>query len=102
MKTNTSSDLPSDSLRVWQVSPPPDPAFRPAVWAQIASTVRRRQESWWGYCRRHALLWGLVFLVGTAGAGLHGQRVGVQHRDEDHRAMVGTYLAEIDARAMLR
>lgn len=100
MHPSPTSDPLHCRLQDWRVAPPVEPGFRPAVRERIAARLRRGQETWGAYCRRHAVLWSLVFATVVTGAAVHGQRVGERHSEADHRAMVGTYLAEIDARAM--
>lgn len=87
-------------LRVWQVDPPAEGGFRPAVWARIGARRRELAETWFGYFRRHAVAWSLAVAVSAGVAGLLGNLVGERRAAADHAAILGTYLAQIDARAM--
>ena len=89
------------ALHRWRVSPPADPGFRGAVWARIEAARCVVVESWSGYCRRHMVAWSLVLLTMLAGAAWHGQRAGASHTRAEHDTIMHSYLAQIDARAML-
>ncbi|HLP07336.1 MAG TPA: hypothetical protein VK178_04160 [Opitutaceae bacterium] len=99
------SNLPKslcETLRGWQVAPPADAGFRPAVWSRIEGLRRAATETWFGYFRRHAIVWSLVLLSTAAGAGLLGREAGERRAVADHTVILDTYLAQIDARVMHR
>ena len=82
------------------MAPPADKSFRPAVWKQIERLRYAATESWFGYLRRHAVVCALVLVAAVAGAGLLGRMTGDWRARADHDAIIGTYLAQIDARVM--
>lgn len=100
MNPSSPSDSLRGALRRWQVAPPADPAFRPAVWSRIESARRVLGETWSAYFRRHALGWSLTMAIALGGAILLGQRAGVRRALAEHDVVLHTYLAQIDARAM--
>lgn len=97
MNAPESNDPLSRTLATWQVSPPTQPGFRPAVWQRLQ---RRQDESWPAYLRAHRrslLLAGacVVALSGVTGRGLAEARLAA-----DRERMVVSYLVELDPRVM--
>lgn len=96
-----SPDTPSDKLmQSWQVHPGRDPAFRQRVWDRIQA--RRREASWPGYLRAHALAaTGALAVALLLGAWTgHAQ---ARHEAARLRAvMARSYVDSLDARAMTR
>ena len=88
------------TLQAWQVSPPADPGFRSAVWAQIGAARDCLETTWAGYVRHHLVAWVLVLGFVAVGAGALGLGAGASHSAADRELVLASYVAAIDARAM--
>ena len=99
--SNTPEPL-REALRRWRVAPPADAGFRPAVWSRIEAVRRAASENWFHYFRRHAAAWSLVAVCAAGVAGLLGREAGERRATADHEQILGTYLAQIDARVTHR
>jgi hypothetical protein len=89
----------SRTLATWQVHPPADPNFRPAVWRRLQ---RQTQETWSSYVRSHFAGWALVAGVAVGVAGWTGHSVAQAKLDADRDQMVVSYLGNLDPRVMAK
>ena len=99
MDSTPPKDPLSDALQQWQVRPPLNPQFRPAVWQRIAQHSR---DSWAGYVRAHRLTWTVATLVVMGGAGWTGHAVARAKSAADRDAMVVSYLVGLDPRVQAK
>jgi hypothetical protein len=97
MSTPSPHDPLSRTLAAWRVTPPADPAFRPAVWQRLAAA---RDESWPGYLRAHLAVWCVTALIASAAAGWAGRSVAHAQLDADRERMIFSYLGELDPRVL--
>jgi hypothetical protein len=84
-------------LGAWQVVPPANPNFRPAVWQRIRQA---NGESWTSYLRAHVVGWSVAAGVAVFAAGWAGHAVGRAKLAADRDQMVIAYLGDIDPRVM--
>jgi len=91
-----SSDPLSNVLRVWRVSPPPDPDFRAAVWQRIEET--RRAPTWSVFVRTRAAALTAAAIVTVVVSGWTGHLVARNHVQADRNTLAANYLANLDAR----
>jgi len=89
----------SSTLRTWRVTPPSDPGFRGATWARIEA-AQTTPPAWSVYLRNHAGAWSLALAGSLAVAGFTGRTLGREHTAAERDAILNTYVAAIDARAM--
>lgn len=92
-------DCLSATLRSWQVAPPRDPNFRPAVLARIQSEAR---ATWSDYVRAHGLSWTAAALVAVAASGWAGHAVAQARLEEKREQMVVSYLGNLDPRVLAK
>lgn len=101
MNPHSSSAATPNLLRHWQVEAPADPDFRAAVWTRIEGARQAASLSWAGYFRRNAQAWSLALVLALSVSALVGYRAGERHSERERAAILQTYLAAIDARAMV-
>ncbi len=94
-------------LGTWQVSPPPEPRFKSAVWQRITAEEKRSANGWWATVRdwlfvqlpkpayASALL-ALTVVTSVTTANLHASHKREQYRLDAARL----YLASIDPLTM--
>lgn len=99
MHSPESNDRLDDTLAAWRISPPADPAFRPAVWRRIQARAR---ESWAAYVRAHALGWSVAAVAVVAAAGWSGRAVVRAQLNAEREAMVVAYLTDLDPRVQAK
>jgi hypothetical protein len=98
MKDPSTESL-SSALRIWRVTPPADPGFRGAAWARIEA-AQTAAPAWSVYVKSHAGAWSLALAGSLAVAGFAGRTLGREHTAAERDAILSTYVAAIDARAM--
>lgn len=84
-------------LATWQISPPGDPQFRPAVWARLR---KLSPATWAAYLRRHGVAWSVTVAFAMVTAGWAGRSVAQAKMESRREQMVMSYLGEIDPRAL--
>lgn len=92
---NTSRDNLTEVLRIWRVTPPPDPGFRAAVWRRIGQPA---EISWPAYLRAHTAAWSVAALLVIGVAGFAGRAVAQARAQADRETIVVSYLVELDPR----
>ncbi|HEX2851983.1 MAG TPA: hypothetical protein VHO24_02005 [Opitutaceae bacterium] len=97
MNPSDQNDPLSRTLASWQVTPPTDPNFRPAVWQRIK---QRSRESWAAYVRGHLVAWSVTAGLAFVAAGWTGHTVAQARLDASREQMVVNYLGELDPRVM--
>jgi hypothetical protein len=90
------SDSLSNDLRLWRVSPPPDPNFRAAVWRRIEAS--RREPTWPVFARTRAAALAAAAIVVVVLSGWTGHSVARSHVRSDRDTLAATYLASLDVR----
>jgi hypothetical protein len=86
----------TQALRVWRVSPPPDPNFRGAVWQRIEDT--HRTTSWPVFVRARAASLILALAVTVGVSGWTGHAFARTRVRADRDSLAANYLASLDAR----
>jgi hypothetical protein len=89
-------DSLSNDLRLWRVSPPPDPGFRAAVWQRIEA--RRRESGWPAFLRTRATALTAAAIVIVVVSGWTGHSVARSQVQADRRMLAARYLASLDVR----
>ena len=86
----------SDALRLWRVSPPPNPEFRTAVWQRIEAA--RREPTWPAFVRTRATALAAAAIVTVVLSGWTGHSVARNRVQADRTTLVAHYLASLDVR----
>ncbi len=89
----------SAALRSWQVNPPRDPTFRPAVLDRIQ---RRARASWVDYVRSHGVSWFAAAVVAIGTSGWAGHTAAQTRMKEKREQMVVSYLGNLDPRVLAK
>lgn len=92
---NNSSDSLTKELRVWRVTPPPDPNFRARVWQRLD---RRVAVTWPVYLRSHIASWSLATMLVVGVAAYAGSALARAHTQAARETIVVSYLVELDPR----
>jgi hypothetical protein len=90
------SDSLGEVLRIWRVSPPPDPNFRAAVWQRIEAI--RREPTWPAFVRTRAAALTTATIAIVALSGLTGHSVARNHVNADRNTLAASYIASLDVR----
>ena len=102
MKTPPDAPDPlSHDLARWQVNPPRDPNFRPAVWQRLRG-LPPGGETWGSYLRAHSVGWVAVAALAVAVAGWAGHEMGRSQLETSRERMVVSYLSELDPRVLAK
>ncbi len=89
-------DSLSNDLRLWQVSPPPDPGFRAAVWQRI--DARRRESTWPAFVRTRGTALAVAAIAIVVVSGWTGHSVARSRVQADRSTLAAHYLASLDVR----
>jgi hypothetical protein len=95
---NPSRDPLSELLASWQIKPPADPNFRPAVAARLAAA--RRKRDWPSLLHEHPAVWTAAAVIVLGAAAWTGHEAGRVRNQADRDRLADAYVRQLDPRAL--